>query len=153
MYVWDATRLWTAPYRMYICEGQRLRTALSSMHVLEGTSIRTAPHRMYICEGLRLRTTLSRTYIYPDTRPRTAPALPSCLFMSSLSRSFCLKLVTLRCSSATRDCNAFTPALALLASPPGSNGGGADRNIIWSVRRQCSQKQSRGVQPPANPFE
>ena len=31
MYVWEGISLWTALHRMYICEGQRLRTALSLM--------------------------------------------------------------------------------------------------------------------------
>ena len=32
----SGTCLWTYPYRMYILEGQRLRTALSSMYDWEG---------------------------------------------------------------------------------------------------------------------
>ena len=62
---------------MYICEGPRLRTALSSIYSWEVTVsgllltectftkdsvsglLWTAPYRMYICEGPRLRTALS----------------------------------------------------------------------------------------------
>ena len=72
MYVWASIRLWTYPYRMYICEGQRLRTALSSMYSWEGNCLWTAPYRMYIHEGQRLRTTLDCSLQNVHLR-RTAP--------------------------------------------------------------------------------
>ena len=42
--VWEESRLWTAPYRRYIREGQRLRSALSSMYIWEGNGFWTAPY-------------------------------------------------------------------------------------------------------------
>ena len=80
---------------MYICEGPRLRTALSSIYSWEGTVsgllltectftkdsvsalLWTAPYRMYICEGQRLRTALClwtapyRWYFHEGQRLRT----------------------------------------------------------------------------------
>ena len=56
---------------MYICEGQRLRTALSSMYSREGNCLWTAPYRMYIHEGQRLRTTLDCSLLNVHLR-RTA---------------------------------------------------------------------------------
>ncbi len=56
---WEGTRLRIAPYRMYIFEEQRHRTALSRMYVWEGTRLWAVPYRMYIREGQRLRTALS----------------------------------------------------------------------------------------------